>query len=168
MNSPKEAADIIKHLQTSNCYITCPSCAEEVALKQAGLFYSNNFSSTAADIYEQKLQELKAKRQALLKLKKDIVIRSQKGAKAVNIGFISEKLAPTLKSFRFHQRDCRSLFDPIDYIIFEGLHAFQKVSKIIFTDIKTGNAKLNNRQKRIKELIINKKLSLDIYKGGKK
>ncbi len=168
MDNRKEAAAIIKELQTSACYAECPCCCEEIPLKQAALFFNDSFSPEAEAIYEQKLQDIKNKRKALLKLKKDIISRSQKGAKAVNIGFISEKIAPALKTFQFHQADCRSLFDPIDYIIFEGLHEFQKVSRILFTDIKTGNARLNDRQKQIKALIEKKKLSLDIYRGGKR
>ena len=65
--------------------------------------------------------------------------------------------------FRSHN-DCRSLFDPIDYIIFEGLHKKGVVSKIIFTDIKTGAARLKNNQKEIKLAIENKKIEFKTYK----
>ncbi len=69
-----------------------------------------------------------------------------------------------MKSFRFNSNDCRSLFDPIDYIIFEGLSAKGKVERILFTDIKTGNARLNNHQKEIRSVIAKKRLLWDVYK----
>jgi hypothetical protein len=53
--------------------------------------------------------------------------------------------------------------DPIDYVIFEGLNKSGTVSKIIFTDIKTGAARLKNNQKEIKSLIENKKVDFKIY-----
>jgi predicted Holliday junction resolvase-like endonuclease len=89
--------------------------------------------------------------------------RPQLTAKAVNIGFILERIAPAFDHFPFEHNDCRSLFDPIDYIIFEGLNKSGVVNKIIFTDIKTGAARLKNNQKEIKTLIDNKKVEFKIY-----
>jgi predicted Holliday junction resolvase-like endonuclease len=57
--------------------------------------------------------------------------RPQLTAKAVNIGFILERIAPAFDHFPFEHNDCRSLFDPIDYVIFEGLN-------------KSGSCKQNN------------------------
>ena len=74
------------------------------------------------------------------------------------------EVAPALEQFRFEKNDCRSLFDPIDYVIFEGLHKTGKVQKIIFTDIKSGSANLKARQKSIKKLVQEKKLEFKTYK----
>lgn len=76
--------------------------------------------------------------------------KSEEGAKSTNIGFILERLAPTMKNFRFNHNDCRSLFDPIDYIIFEGLSTKGKVSKFFFVDIKTGDIQVKFTPKRNK------------------
>jgi predicted Holliday junction resolvase-like endonuclease len=84
----------------------------------------------------------------------------------VNVGFILERLAPTMQGFRFDRNDCRSLFDPIDYVIFEGLSKKGAVSRIIFSDIKTGAAKLSKKQKDIKTLVEKKKIGWDTYKPG--
>jgi predicted Holliday junction resolvase-like endonuclease len=81
----------------------------------------------------------------------------------VNIGFILERLAPTLDTFPFSHHDCRSLFDPIDYVIFEGLSQKGRVDKIIFTDIKTGKARLKPRQREIKAVIEQKNLNFQKY-----
>ncbi len=78
---------------------------------------------------------------------------------SINIGFILERLAPTMNSFRFNHNDCRSLFDPIDYVIFEGLTTKGRVDKIFFLDIKTGNARLTKRQKEIQSVINNKNVN---------
>jgi predicted Holliday junction resolvase-like endonuclease len=68
-----------------------------------------------------------------------------------------------MDTFPFDHKDCRSLFKPIDYIFFEGLSNKGSVSKIIFTEIKSGNAYLNRHQKEIKNLVANKKVQLKIY-----
>ncbi len=68
-----------------------------------------------------------------------------------------------MKDFCFEKNDCRSLFDPIDYVIFEGLTQKGKVSKILFVDIKTGKASLSGRQKTIRNLVEDKKVTWDTY-----
>ena len=137
-------------------------------LRDAGLFYLDDFSSEAADRYRQLLEDVKERREALNELRKNIPLKSQKGAEAVNIGFILERIAPSMESFAFDHNDCRPLFDPIDYVIFEGLSRKGLVERIIFADIKTGKAKLQKNQKEIKELVERKKVDFDTYVPGRK
>jgi predicted Holliday junction resolvase-like endonuclease len=73
-----------------------------------------------------------------------------------------------MKEFRFERSDCRSLFDPIDYIVFEGLRRKESVSKILFVGIKTGTASLTKKEKGIRNLVENKRVIWDTYKGGGK
>ena len=56
------------------------------------------------------------------------------------------------------------MFDPIDYVIFEGLSEKQKVDKNIFMDIKSGKARLSQKQRKIKEAVDNKKVQFKTYK----
>lgn len=79
------------------------------------------------------------------------------------MGLMLERLAPSFKSFRFTKNDCRSVFDPLDYVIFEGLSMRGLVSKIFFVDIKSGNARLSSKQREIKDIITRKKVSWHTY-----
>ena len=56
------------------------------------------------------------------------------------------------------------MFDPIDYVIFEGLSEKQKVDKIVFVDIKSGGATLTQKQKKIKQVVVDKKVRFKTYK----
>jgi predicted Holliday junction resolvase-like endonuclease len=57
------------------------------------------------------------------------------------------------------------LFDPIDYVIFEGLCQRGIVSRIIFADIKTGSGSLSRRQREIRDLVNSKKVEFDTYEA---
>lgn len=151
--------EIIKTLKAGNFYLECPNTNEAVAIKSLQLFDNDNFTEEAIEIYQQQLDEIKAVKERLKKLKNTGATKSETGAHAVNIGFILERLAPTMGTFRFTHNDCRSIFDPIDYVIFEGLSEKGRVDKIYFIDIKTGNARLNKRQKEIKAVINSKKVN---------
>lgn len=133
-------------------------------LKNTGLFHLDDFTPDALRVYKEMLAYQKQRRAELKQRKIDIPLKSQKGSKAVGIGFIYERLAPTLDGFTFNKNDCRSMFDPIDYVIFEGLSEKKRVEKIIFMDIKSGKARLSQKQKKIKEAIENKKVIFKTYK----
>lgn len=163
MNHAKEAKTIIHTLEENRFYAECPCCGEPILLRDAGLFYLDEFSNEAERIVETKMIELKERERELRERKKTISVDSEVKAKAVNIGFILERIAPCMNGFCFERNDCRSLFDPIDYIIFEGLNKRGSVSKIVFVDIKTGKAVLSKKQKEIRALIERKKVSWETY-----
>jgi predicted Holliday junction resolvase-like endonuclease len=166
MNKKKRAQHLIRVIETGGFLCACPVCEQTVRLRDAGLFYLDDFTPEAAACYQQRLDEVKARRKEINELRKSIPLRSQKGAQAVNIGFILERIAPSMKSFAFDHNDCRSLFDPIDYIIFDGLTRKGLVERIVFADIKTGNARLQNKQKEIRDLIARNKVEFDTYVPG--
>jgi len=160
----KESSKLINSLNEGSFYAECPCCRESFALKDTGLFYLDDFSSQAQELYTQRICELKDRRKQLKEKKQKISKTSKVAAKAINIGKILERLAPCMKTFPFERNDCRSLFDPIEYIIFEGLEKDGIVKKIIFSDIKTGKARLTGKQKEIKNLVEDKQVLWETYK----
>jgi len=163
MNLSKDAREIIRTLEENRFYAECPCCGEPILLRDAGLFYLDDFSPEAEELYKQRLDELKEQEKEFRERRKEIPRGSEVKATAVNIGFILERIAPCMKDFCFEKNDCRSLFDPIDYVIFEGLTRKGAVSKILFVDIKTGKAPLTVKQKEIRDLVEGKKVTWDTY-----
>jgi predicted Holliday junction resolvase-like endonuclease len=150
--------EIIETLKAGNFYIECSACNEEVQLKQAALFDNKNFSDEALEVYNEQLDYIRQRKAELKALREKGTTKSEIGALSTNFGFIMERIAPTLPTFRFKHNDCRSIFDPIDYIIFEGLTETGSVEKIYFIDIKTGAARLSKKQREIKNTIVDKKV----------
>jgi len=168
MNLTKEAKEIIQTLEENRFYAECPCCGEPILLKDAGLFYLDDLSPDAEKLYQQKLQECKIREKEIREKRKTISRRSETATETVNIGFILERIAPSMEGFPFNHNDCRSLFEPIDYIIFEGLNKKNSVSRILFTEIKTGKANLTKKEKEIRNLVEKKQVIWDTYKKGAK
>ncbi len=82
------------------------------------------------------------------KQKKDL---SLKKSKEVIFGQSAEKIAPFLDSFGFDPQKSQFLGQPIDYVVFDD-------EEVTFVEIKTGKARLTQKQKHIKDLILNKKI----------
>ena len=74
-----------------------------------------------------------------------------------------EKILPATSKFRYNVKDCRALFDPIDYVSFNGLDAQKKVESISFLEVKTGNARLQKNQKLIKRAVEKGNIKLKKY-----
>ena len=165
MNKNEDAKKIINLLESSDYYADCPCCNEPMLLRDSNLFYLDDFSPEARVVYSKLLTEIGDRKKELHLQKKHIVKSSKSGAEAVNIGLLSERIAPSLKDFPFNRGNWRSLFDPIDYIVFDGLNKTGSVNKISFVEIKTGKARLQNNQKNIKFLVENKKVDFDTYKN---
>ena len=159
----REIEKILQMLNNGGFHVECPNCTQQVELKEAGLFHLDHFTPEAKDVYKEMIAIQKERRADLKHRRLKIPQKSEVGAKAVNLGFLLERLAPTLDGFKFNKNDCRSLFDPIDYVIFEGLSKQKTVSKILFVDIKSGGARLSKKQKQIKEAIENGKVKFKTY-----
>ncbi len=155
--------DLINFLQQNGFKANCPTCGEGIKLKDSSLFSLDNFNAQAKQLLNEKKEELKIQREEISKKKVSTQKRVETTTGSVNMGFILERLAPVLEHFPFDKNDCRSLFDPIDYVIFEGLQKTGKVQKIFFVDIKSGKAKLKANQKAIKQMIEQKNVEFKNY-----
>ena len=144
-----------------NLRIRCPSCDDEFSVAKAKLFDATSALPDFAKHYvtEQRL-ELKQEREALAAARSQAKHRPKITAEAVGIGKVVEKVAPSLKGFPATSGDCRSLFEPIDYVIFRGLSKTGTVDSIAFVDVKSGQARLTESQRAIKEVIAAGKVSL--------
>lgn len=158
MSKPKNNfIDEIGHLSSE-----CPNCQN--SNNSESFFKDKKNNLEALSIYEAKLKEIELRKEKL-KTARDSAYKSMlTNVKAINIGFISERLFPALDSFRFNHNDCRSTGgDPIDYVVFEGLSVRNSVDFIHFVDVKTGNARLSPRQEEIKKVIKDKNVKFRTY-----
>ena len=155
--------DLINFLQQNEFKANCPTCGEGFKLKDASLFSVDNFNAQAKKLLNEKKEELKERKELISKKKASTQKRVETTTGSVNMGFILERLAPVLEHFPFDKNDCRSLFDPIDYVIFEGLQKTGKVQKIFFVDIKSGKAELKANQEASKQMVEQKEVEFKKY-----
>lgn len=74
-------------------------------------------------------------------------------------GKVTETFAPLLKfdEYGINPKDARFLGSPIDFVVFDGLHS-NNPKQIVFIEIKHGKSQLSPIQKKIKNLIEEKKV----------
>lgn len=132
----KNRQELIKFLKTNGLRADCPQCNGKMDLSKTTLFNAEHFTPEAKELLKQKKDFNKERK---LELKNHAQKKSKKietNTRSVKIGFILERLAPSLQSFRFDKNDCRSLVYPIDYVIFDGHDKTGSVQQIILWILK--------------------------------
>lgn len=127
-------------------------CGCEFAISRARLF------DATKPLPPDALEELQRRRNEVAEAKAELADRKNRvraakvTARAVNIGKVVEKIAPSLAGFPVRSDECRSLFEPIDYVVFRGLSS-GKIEALEFVEVKSGNARLNVAQKDIRSAV---------------
>lgn len=80
------------------------------------------------------------------------------GSRRSLVGKFIERFIPFLQNIPYQPSDMHFLGSPIDYIVFEGLHE-DKVNRVTFLEVKTGDSKLTKREESLKWAIQNKKVA---------
>jgi predicted Holliday junction resolvase-like endonuclease len=75
---------------------------------------------------------------------------SQSGA--VITGRVTEQLAPYIGLFPYNPKDVRFIGSPIDLIVFDGMSE-GALRRVIFLEVKTGNATLSTNQRQIRDAL---------------
>jgi predicted Holliday junction resolvase-like endonuclease len=157
---PTLSSEVIKELKGNRRWKgTCPVCGDAFRLADAALFPLD------AKLTQEALVAVRAARAQLTERRRDLeemrirmTTRAKVTAHAVNLGKMIEKIAPSFSSFSYAVGECRALFEPIDYIVFSGLSK-GRVESMVFVDVKSGGARLNQSQRSIKQAVENKAVS---------
>lgn len=105
--------------------------------------------------YIQDIEELKK----LFKNSEKIIrTKSVSSSRRSLVGKFIERFIPFLKKIPYEPSDMHFLGQPIDYIVFQGLHE-DKIERVIFVEVKTGQSKLTKREKSLKDVIEKRKVS---------
>ncbi len=92
--------------------------------------------------------------------RKDAINRSR----AVLSGQMLEQVAPFLPNFPCNPADVRFVGKPIDFVAFPGAVDNKPISEILFIEVKSGNSVLSEREKEIKNAVLNGKVRYVEYR----
>jgi predicted Holliday junction resolvase-like endonuclease len=161
---PTEVSQMINQFSTDPKFVgTCRECGMQAPLSKWNLFYMDHYPSAFQQLIDEFNSTPDQLKQEYKELKEKATKLAAKKSLEVNVGKTIEEVVSILPTFPYYRNDCRSLLDPIDYIIFEGLAKEGKVSQMHFVDVKTGSARLNEHQKQIKNAVEKKKVEFHLY-----
>ena len=95
------------------------------------------------------------------KREKDIARKAIAKSRAGQLGKTLEKIGALFPGFGHHPYDVRPVFDPIDFVVFDGYYSGE-VREVTFVEFKTGQSRLKPVQESIKEAIRKKRVSFEV------
>lgn len=164
--SRRQAQEIIAALSNRALRAVCPHEGCEFELSRAQLFYMDEFPPDAEALYEEWKQELATRAAEIGGAIADATERSERGSRAVNMGFMLERLVPCLNGFPCGHQDCRLLAEPLDYLSFNGISCSGVVDSLSFIEVKSGGSRLSESQKAIKQAVAAGRVEFDVYALG--
>jgi len=161
---PREINSVLSQLSSDKRIIgECPVCNESHPLSDWSLFYKDDYPAGSKELIDGILARPADAKAEYDKLKQKFTTLAAQRSVVVNVGKVVEEIAPGLSTFPYRGADCRSLLDPIDYVVFEGLSSENKVTNLHFLDVKTGAARLNEHQKQVKAAIEKQRVEFELY-----
>lgn len=139
-------------------WATAP-CGHEYRLAKSVLFYGSALPPEAHPGRDQFLDSLRVARDEVKTLRSRLTTDFAKKSVEVTIGKTVEHLVPGFEDFPYRSEDCRLLFQPIDFIAFNGLST-GAVTSVDFIEVKTGNAQLTKVQRQIRDAVQDHKVEL--------
>ncbi len=146
----------------------CPTCDGAFRLARAGLFDATQaLPARALEYLAEQRDQLALQRAELRERRAGAKTRSRITTESVTIGKVVEQIAPSLPGFPARAGDCRSLFEPIDYIVFRGISTRGRVEALTFIDVKSGKARLSAMQAQVKAAVERGKVALRVTTPGR-
>ena len=78
-------------------------------------------------------------------------------SRSVLAGQFSEQLAPYLPDFPFKPTEAKFIGKPIDFLVFQGMDE-KNIDEVVFVEVKSGKASLNAHERKLKDVIKDKKV----------
>lgn len=131
----------------------CPHCGEIVRLSDLKLKTKGKAVKTWLDEYAKKSRDMDIKEENFYeissKLREKAVAKGRKEAQKV----INNAISPEFKALKLDPFDIKPIFNPVDFVVFDGMNSKKQVSNVIFLSQKTHNTLLNGIRKKITEVI---------------
>jgi len=132
----------------------CPICHELFRISEVELFYIPDRKKDFLAEFRKKERELEER---IDEEREDAINRSR----ASLMGKLFETVRPYLPDFRYHPGDLRGIWNPVDFVSFNGLAMNRDVESITFIEVKSGRSSLTNVERSILEAVENGKVSFE-------
>lgn len=136
-----------------NIFGLCPLCGGIFRLSDTKISYRRKFP---IDWYDKLLAEgekIDENERTLEEELKDIRKKATERARRVLLPKLLRKVDPLFTSLGYFPQDVKAIFDPIDFVIFDGMNRAEEVKRIVFMDQQTENRGQRIIQKSIEKTI---------------
>lgn len=129
----------------------CPCCGEIVRVSDLHLQYRDEAPKTWLDKYESKIRELDVKFEEFNEqksmIRKEAITRGRRRV----IDTVNMCIDDSISCLDFDPYDIKSLFSPIDFVVFNGMNHGKELDDIVFLGTKSRDKIRKSLQKTIND-----------------
>tara|TARA_Y100000034_G_scaffold116401_1_gene154691 strand:+ start:282 stop:791 length:510 start_codon:yes stop_codon:yes gene_type:complete len=135
----------------------CPCCGTIIRVSDLHLKTKGVSAKTWLDEYENKILLVRKKEERFEEQKRRLrSLAVARGRKAATIAF-NKAISPKFKSLGFDLFDIKSILNPIDFVVFDGMNEKSSVNDVVFLSKSIKNPALNSIRQQVKKAITQKK-----------
>ncbi|MGQ9465974.1 MAG: Holliday junction resolvase-like protein [bacterium] len=145
--------DLLSEFQNfQKILVICPECKEVYRLSELKLFYRGKAKRSWLD--DLRTRERKIERmEELLKEKWDAIRQKAQDKGRKQLPKLLRRCVPIICTHGYYPQDLKPLFDPIDFVVFDGMNLKQKVKRVVLFDGPAYDKRREKIQKSIKKII---------------
>jgi len=117
-----------------NIFGICPHCRELFRLSDIKISYKAKFGRDWYDKLEEQEEKLQEEQIRIEETLKKIRQRTIERTRKVYLPKMLMQADPVFTPLGYYPQDVKALFDPIDFVIFDGMNRDDKVNRVVFMD----------------------------------
>lgn len=132
--------------------VICPICGDFHRLSELKLFYKGKAERSWLDDLRDKERRIERLEEKLEAEREEIKERAQEKARR-KLPKLLKKKVPLIAKKGYFPQDVKALFDPIDFVVFDGMNEKDNVRRVVFLDGPAQNRIRERVQISIKKII---------------
>lgn len=129
--------------ESRHIFSICPECGIVHRLSQLQLSSKGRYKADWLDEMERERNKLDERKERLEERARELRLRAKEQAERRELPRLLRRTAPMFVKHRIDPRDVRTLFDPVEFVIFEGMNSDDGIQGVTF--IKIGGASAIDR-----------------------
>jgi len=122
-------------------------------LSEVKISYGRRFPTDWYDKLQADEEKIDEKENNLEEKLREIRERATEHARKFILPKLLKKVDPVFTSLGYYPQDVKAIFDPIDFVIFDGMSRAEKVRRLVFMDHETSDSVQRIIQKSIERTI---------------
>jgi predicted Holliday junction resolvase-like endonuclease len=135
-----------------NVLVVCPECGEIHRLSELKLSYRGKVKRTWLDKIRDEEANLEAAEQRLKDKGDEIRLKAQERGRK-QLPAILKRCLPAICAHGYYPQDLKAIFDPIDFVVFDGMNLKGQVRRVVLFDGPAHDKAREKTQDSIRKVI---------------
>jgi predicted Holliday junction resolvase-like endonuclease len=132
--------------------VICPACKQIHRLSELKLSYRGRAKRTWLDKLRDETEKVERAEEHFEEQRDEIKMKAQEKGRRQLPGLL-KKCVPVICAHGYYPQDLKAIFDPIDFVIFDGMNLKERVKRIVLFDGPAHDNKREKVQNSIKKVI---------------